>query len=273
MNRTMLLVVDVGNTNTVLGVYRFDSRSDPRHDNDAPAELLASWRLETRKGRTSDEYAAALHSFFQLAGMKLRDIQAAIIGTVVPPVLFALEDLCRRHLDVTPLVVGNGLKTGMAILTENPREVGADRIVNAIAAYDRYHQGCIVVDFGTATTFDLITNKGEYAGGAIAPGIHTSADALYQAAAKLPRVEFMRPPSVVGRNTVHSMQAGLYFGYVGMVDEIVSRMIRQVDYSVKVVATGGLASMIGKDSRTIEAVDDQLTLDGLRILFLRNRGA
>jgi type III pantothenate kinase len=228
--------------------------------------------METRKGRTADEYAALLHGFFQLAGMKLRDINAAIIGTVVPPVLFALEDLCKRHLDVTAQVVGTGLKTGMAILTDNPREVGADRIVNAIAAYERYKQGCVVVDFGTATTFDLVTSKGEYAGGAIAPGIATSADALYHAAAKLPRVEFTRPPSVVGRNTVHSMQAGLYFGYVGMVDEIVSRMVRQVDYPIKVVATGGLATMIGKDSRTIEVVDDQLTLDGLRILFLRNRG-
>lgn len=258
----MLLVVDVGNTNTVLGVFR---------GGEADA-LSASWRLETRKGRTADEYAMALHSFFQLTGMRLRDIHGAIIATVVPPVLFALTDLCQRHLNVEPMIVGHGLKTGMAILTENPREVGADRIVNAVAAYERYHMGCVVVDFGTATTFDLVTSRGDYAGGAIAPGIHTSADALYQAAAKLPRVEFARPPSVVGRNTVHSMQAGLYFGYVGMVDEIVSRMTRQVDYPCKVVATGGLATMIAKDSRTIEEVDDGLTLEGLRILYHRNRG-
>src|SRR5581483_9590133 len=168
----MLLAVDVGNTNTVVGVYK-------GHD------LAAHWRIETRKGRTADEYAATLRQLFALAELPWK-IDAGIIATVVPPALFAVEELFRRHVHVTPLVVGPGLKTGMPILYDNPREVGADRIVNAVAAYERYKQGCIIVDFGTATTFDLVTSKGEYAGGAIAPGITTSADGLYQAASKLP---------------------------------------------------------------------------------------
>jgi type III pantothenate kinase len=174
-------------------------------------------------------------------------------------------------LNIKPLVVGPGLKTGMPILYDNPKEVGADRIVNAIAAYDRFRQGCIIVDFGTATTFDLVTPKGEYAGGAIATGVTTSADALYHAAAKLPRVELVRPPVVIGRNTVASMQAGLFFGYVGLTDEIVTRMRDQVDYPCVVIATGGLATLIARDSRTIEHTDEMLTLSGMRILWERNR--
>jgi type III pantothenate kinase len=259
----MLLVVDVGNTNTVLGVF----------DLDGARTLRASWRIETRQGRTGDEYAATMHELFALAGLEWHHVDAGMIATVVPPTLFSVEELFRRHLRVTPLVVGPGLKTGMPILYDNPREVGADRIVNAVAAYERFHQGCIIVDFGTATTFDLVTPKGEYAGGAIAPGISTSADALYQAAAKLPRVEIVRPPSVVGRNTVASMQAGLFYGYVGLVDEIVTRMQKQVDYPCKVVATGGLAPLIAKDSRTIEEADELLTLVGLRLLYERNHTA
>jgi len=254
----MLLVVDVGNTNTVLGVF-------------SGRELKASWRIETRKGRTGDEYAATLHELFTLSGLAWRDVDAGIIATVVPPVLFSVEELFKKHLQVVPLVVGPGLKTGMPILYDNPREVGADRIVNAVAAFERWKQGCIIVDFGTATTFDLVTPRGEYAGGAIAPGITTSADALYEAAAKLPRVEIVRPKEVVGRNTVASMQAGLFYGYVGLVDEIVTRMQKQVDYPCKVVATGGLAPLIAKESRTIEDADEMLTLVGLRLLYERNR--
>jgi type III pantothenate kinase len=262
----MLLVVDVGNTNTVLGVFALGADG-------VPGALRASWRIETRKGRTGDEYAATLRELFGIAGLPWPGVTAGMVATVVPPVLFSVEELFKRHLGCAPLVVGPGLKTGMPILYENPREVGADRIVNAVAAFERYKQGCEIVDFGTATTFDLVTQKGEYAGGAISPGITTSADALYEAAAKLPRVEIARPASVVGRNTVASMQAGLYFGYVGLVDEIVSRMVKQADYPCRVIATGGLAPLIAKDSRTIEEADEMLTLDGMRILYTRNRAA
>ena len=262
----MLLVVDVGNTNTVLGVFQLPSKA-------GEATLRASWRIETRKGRTGDEYAATLRGLFALSGLSWPSITDGIVATVVPPVLFSVEELFRRHLGCQPLVVGPGLKTGMPILYENPREVGADRIVNAVAAFERYKQGCVIVDFGTATTFDLVTPKGEYAGGAIAPGITTSADALYEAAAKLPRVEISRPATVIGRNTVTSMQAGLYYGYVGLVDEIVSRMVKEAQFPCRVVATGGLAPLIAKDSRTIEEADEMLTLEGMRLIYDRNRGA
>ncbi len=254
----MLLVVDVGNTNTVLGVFN-------------GGELLAHWRIETRKARTSDEYAATLHTLFQLAGLPWGKVAAGMVATVVPPALFSVETFFKEHLKIVPLVVGPGLKTGMPILYDNPKEVGADRIVNAVAAYEQWKQGCIIVDFGTATTFDLVTPKGEYAGGAIATGITTSADALYQAAARLPKVELVRPPSVIGRNTVASMQAGLFFGYVGLTDEIVTRMRAEVAYPCKVIATGGLAPLMAKDSRTIEHTDEMLTLTGMRILYDRNR--
>jgi len=265
----MLLVVDVGNTNTVIGVFDAAAGASPAGSAATPR---AHWRIETRKGRTGDEYAATLRELFGIAELPWPGVTAGIVATVVPPVLFSIEELFRRHLGCTPLIVGPGLKTGMPILYENPREVGADRIVNAVAAFERYKQGCIIVDFGTATTFDLVTPKGEYVGGAIAPGITTSADALYEAAAKLPRVEIARPTSVVGRNTVASMQAGLYYGYVGLVDEIVSRMLKGADYPCRVVATGGLAPLIAKDSRTIEDADEMLTLEGLRLLYERNRG-
>ena len=252
----MLLAIDIGNTNTVLGVFAGDA-------------LVANWRIETRAARTSDEYAALIYSLFGLHKLESK-ISGGIVGTVVPPALFAVTALFSSHLRAPLLVVGAGLKTGMPILCDSPREVGADRIVNAVAAYERLKQGCIVVDFGTATTFDVVSPKGEYLGGAIAPGIHISADALYRAAAKLPRVEIARPPTVVGKNTIHAMQSGLLFGYVAMVEGIVTRMRDELSFASKVIATGGLAPLIAKESKVIEFSDEMLTLEGLRLLHARN---
>lgn len=314
----MLLAVDIGNTNIVFGL--FDG-----------ARLLTHFRLETRKARTEDEYAALLSSLLQLHGLPFRaasapdpdigelgptqgqshisphahgplptsttsqpagsrdshpgsqpqsaqssqpdqrGISAGILATVVPPVLAAFQRLFQRYLNIDPVIVGPGTRTGMPILYDNPREVGADRIINAVAAYERYRSGCLVVDFGTATTFDVVTPKGEYLGGAIAPGIGISADALFHAAAKLPRVELVRPRSVIGKNTVSSMQSGLIYGYVGLVDGIVERMRSEVDFPLRVVATGGLAPLLARDSLTIEDCDEMLTLTGLRIIYDREQ--
>jgi type III pantothenate kinase len=325
----MLLAVDIGNTNIVFGLFE-------------GARLLTHFRLETRKARTEDEYAALLSSLLQLHGLPFRattapepeaeaapgsradsttsgehsaeeggrgrraasggeragraeaggssppasepghlqplsaqagerGISAGILATVVPPVLAAFQRLFQRYLHLEPVIVGPGTRTGMPILYDNPREVGADRIINAVAAYERYRSGCLVVDFGTATTFDVVTPKGEYLGGAIAPGIGISADALFHAAAKLPRVELARPRSVIGKNTVSSMQSGLVYGYVGLVDGIVERMRAEVDFPLRVVATGGLAGLLARDSRTIEDCDEMLTLTGLRIIYDREQ--
>jgi type III pantothenate kinase len=255
----LLLAIDVGNTNISLGLY-------------APGrKLRADWRLETRTGRTADEYTALLAELFRRAGLDFSSVKAAAISSVVPPILYPLERFCRKALGVEALVVGPGIKTGVPILYENPREVGADRIVNAVAAYERWPQGAIVVDFGTATTFDVVTARGEYAGGVIAPGLTVSADALYHATAKLPRVEIARPAAAVGRNTVASMQAGLVFGYAGLVDAIVGRIRAEVDFSPYVVGTGGLAPLIARETKTIDECDDMLTLEGLAIIHERNR--
>ena len=233
--------------------------------------LRAHWRLDTRASRTSDEYAAVLAQLFALAGLGFKDVAAVIVSSVVPPALFPIEALCRDYLGHEPLIVGPGIKTGIAVLYDNPREVGADRIVNAIAAHARFPQGAVVVDFGTATTFDVVTPRGEYAGGIIAPGLTVSADALYSRTAKLPRVEISRPRTAIGKNTVASIQAGLVFGYAGLVDALVSRIRGEIDFSPRIVATGGLAPLVAAESKTIDECDDLLTLDGLRLLYGRNR--
>ena len=254
----MLLAVDVGNTHTVLGLYD-------------EATLVHDFRIETSKGRTMDEYHVLLLNLLQVAEVPRSEVRASILASVVPNLNDTLIEAVDRAFDHEILVVGPGIKTGMPILYENPREVGADRIVNAVAAYERVGGQVIVVDFGTATTFDCISQKGEYLGGAIAPGMHISAHALFSRAAKLPRAEIARPPRAVGRNTIHSMQAGIVFGYVALVDGLVQRLWAEMGGECTVIGTGGLARLIEPESDTIDDVDDFLTLEGLRLLYERNR--
>jgi type III pantothenate kinase len=253
----MLLALDVGNTNTVVGVFEDKT-------------LKAHWRLSTRRAGTSDEYGIFVKSLFDFAGLDFRAITAVILSTVVPTVQGPLEEMSRQFFGVEPMVVGPGIKSGMPILYEAPREVGADRIVNAVAAFELYGGPCIVVDFGTATTFDAISSRGEYLGGAICPGIGISAEALFQRAAKLPRVDITRPKAVIGRNTVSSMQSGLYYGYLGLVEGLVARMREELGGTPKVIATGGLAGLLLAGSSVVDHLDPLLTLTGLRMLYERN---
>lgn len=253
----MILVIDVGNTNIVLGIYE-------------QKQLLHHWRLSTNRSATVDEYGIMIHNLFQLAGLSLDQIDGVIVSSVVPPLMATLERLCKKYVGKTPLVVGPGTKTGLNIRYENPREVGADRIVNSVAGIEKYGCPLIVVDFGTATTFDYIDGEGNYLGGAIVPGIGISTEALYQRAAKLPRIELVKPKSVIGRTPVTSMQAGIIFGYAGQVDGIVRRIRTELGVEPRVVATGGLAELISSESETIEVVDPLLTLEGLRLIYERN---
>jgi type III pantothenate kinase len=254
----MLLAIDVGNTNIVFGLID-------------GTKLVHQFRAETNRNRTADEYAVIVRQLLAMHSVESSSVKAAIIASVVPALTDPMGQLVKRAFGIDALVVGPGIKTGMSILYENPREVGADRIVNAVAAYERFKNGLIVVDFGTATTFDCVTPKGEYMGGVIAPGIQISADALFARAAKLPRVEIARPNKVVGRNTQHSMQSGIVYGYVGLVDGLVDRLVEEMAFSpCHVIATGGLARLIAPLSRTIKEVDDELTITGLRILYERN---
>lgn len=255
----MLLVIDVGNTNIVLGAF------------DGP-KLAHHWRISTTQ-RTTDEMGLLFLQLLEHDGVKREHLTGAIISNVVPSVLYAIEKACRRYLGLEPLVVGRGMKTGMRVRTDNPREVGADRIVNAVAALEEHPAPLLVVDFGTATTFDCVSLEGDYVGGAIAPGLRISADALFERTAMLPRVELERPPKAIGTNTVRSMQSGLFWGYVGLVDGLARRCKDEIGGNPRCVATGGLANLIGRACGEIDVVDEHLTLKGLRLLWERNRPA
>jgi type III pantothenate kinase len=256
----MLLVIDVGNTNTVLGLYDGD-------------QLIHDWRIRTEIDHTIDEYGMLIFNLYQSSRMKtekIKAVSAIIISCVVPPMLNILEPLCVKYFNVKPLIVGPGIKTGMPIFYDNPKEVGADRIVNAVAAYDKYKQAVIIIDFGTATTFDYVSPKGEYMGGCIAPGIMISIEALFERAAKLPRVEISKPKSIITKDTVSAMQAGIIFGYAGLIDGIVERMKAEIKTNPMVIATGGLARVVASETKCIDKIEDMLTLEGLRIIYSLN---
>lgn len=255
----MLFCIDVGNTNIVWGITDGD-------------QILNHWRIRTERDITADELGILVNNLFRTAGRKLEDISDIIIACVVPPLLYPLEEFAKRYFKVTPLIVGPATDTGMTILYDNPKEVGADRIVNAVAAYEKYHKALVIVDFGTATTFDCVSNEGAYIGGAIAPGAIISCEALFQKASKLPRVEiFAKPRNVIAKDTISSMNVGIVYGYAGLVDGIVGRIKKEMGQDITVLATGGLAPLICEVSETIDRVEEYLTLEGLMIINKRNR--
>ncbi len=256
----MLLVIDAGNTNTSLGVFAGD-------------ELVVHWRLTTARARTADEYGVQARNLLALAGLDFKGIAAIAIASVLPPLNPTLKRMAESYFHLTPLFIDHTTDTGLRILYEPPSDVGADRIVDAVAALHKYGAPCIVVDFGTATTFNAINTKGEYLGGVITPGITISSDALFERTAKLPRVEIKQPRSVIGSSTVEAMQSGLYHGYAALVDGILRKMLPELDGSPRVVATGGLAPLIATGSELIEEVNETLTLEGLRLVYERTARA
>lgn len=255
----MLLAVDIGNTNIAVGVFE-------------GKKLAKHWKIRSERDKTCDDYAVTLVNLFSLSGLSTAKVEEVIISSVVPPLTPVFQYLSQSQFGVKPLVVGPGLKTGMPILYENPQEVGADRVVASIAAFSKFGGPCVVVDFGTATTFDAISPAGEYMGGAIAPGIQIAAEALYLKTAKLPRIEIAKPKTAIGRTTVSSMQSGLYFGYIGLVTAVIEEIRRELGGKAKVVATGGVASLIIPEIQAIDFHEPYLVLEGLRLLHNRNRG-
>jgi len=258
MDYTMLLCIDIGNTNIVLGIFQDDT-------------MVNHWRIRTERDMTSDELGVLINNLFMPAQLEINSIRDIIISCVVPPLLSAFKEFCLIYCNHEPMIVGPGIKTGMPIKYDNPKEVGADRIVNAVAAYQKYRTGLIVVDFGTATTFDYISPEGFYEGGAIAPGIIISAEALFQKASKLPRVEiFSKPKTVIAKETMDSIRSGLVYGYAGLVDGIVNRIKKEISSDLTVVATGGLAPLIKSEAKSIDYIEEFLTLEGLKTIFKLN---